>query len=62
MPAGVGAAASQAWPAFALVTGLLLVGVVAERDGLFTGAGARLSRLPLAPRALLVASLGLVPW
>lgn len=60
MQAGVGAAASQAWPAFALVTGLLLVGVVAERDGLFAAAGARLSRLPLGPRALLVASLGLV--
>jgi hypothetical protein len=28
------------WPAFALVTGLLLVGVVAEPDGLFRVAGA----------------------
>ena len=60
MLAGVGAAASQAWPAFALVTGLLLVGVVAERDGLFAAAGARLSQLPLPPRVLLVAALGLV--
>jgi arsenical pump membrane protein len=58
--AGVGAAAAQAWPAFALVTGLLLVGVVAERDGLFAAAGARTSQLPLPPRALLVAALGLV--
>jgi arsenical pump membrane protein len=58
--AGVSAAASQAWPAFALVTGLLLVGVVAERDGLFAAGGARLSRLPLGARALLVASLGLI--
>jgi arsenical pump membrane protein len=58
--ADVSAAAAQAWPAFALVTGLLLVGVVAERDGLFAAAGAHLSRLPVAPRALLVASLGLV--
>jgi arsenical pump membrane protein len=56
----VSAAASQAWPAFALVTGLLLVGVVAERDGLFAAAGAHLSRLTLGPRATLVASLGLV--
>lgn len=56
----ISAAASQAWPAFALVTGLLLVGVVAERDGLFGAAGARLSQLPLRPRALLVAALGLV--
>src|SRR3954452_5666612 len=53
-------AAGQAWPAFALVTGLLLVGVVAERDGLFAAAGARLSRLPLGPRALLVASFAVV--
>ena len=60
MPTAVSAAASQAWPAFALVTGLLLVGVVAERDGLFAAAGGRLSRLPLGSRALLVASLGLV--
>lgn len=57
---GVSAAASQAWPAFALVTGLLLVGVVAERDGLFAAAGGGLSRLPLGSRALLVASLGLI--
>jgi arsenical pump membrane protein len=60
VPAGVGAAAAQAWPAFALVTGLLLVGVVAARDGLFAAAGARLSQLPLGPRTLLVAALGLV--
>ena len=59
-PDAISAAASQAWPAFALVTGLLLVGVVAERDGLFAAAGARLSRLPLRPRALLVAALALV--
>ena len=60
VPDAISAAASQAWPAFALVTGLLLVGVVAERDGLFAAAGARLSQLPLRPRALLVAALGLV--
>src|SRR4051794_19190388 len=34
-------AAAQAWPPFALVAGLLLVGAVAEAEGLF-GAGARL--------------------
>ncbi|HEX7626734.1 MAG TPA: SLC13 family permease [Gaiellaceae bacterium] len=58
--AGITAAASQAWPAFALITGLLLVGVVAERDGLFAAAGGQISRLPFPPRALLLASLGLV--
>ncbi len=60
VPDAISAAASQAWPAFALVTGLLLVGVVADRDGLFAAAGGRLSQLPLRPRALLVAALGLV--
>ena len=30
----------QAWPAFVLVTGLLLVGLVAHSDGLFARAGA----------------------
>jgi len=58
--AGVTAAASQVWPAFALVTGLLLVGVVAERDGLFASAGAGLARLRTGPYATFVLALGLV--
>jgi hypothetical protein len=33
------AAATQSWPAFVLVTGLLLVGLVAESDGVFAAAG-----------------------
>jgi arsenical pump membrane protein len=37
---------SQVWPAFALVTGLLLVGAVAERDGVFAKGGALLARIP----------------
>jgi arsenical pump membrane protein len=53
-------AARQVWPAFALVTGLLLVGVVAERDGLFRWAGAFLSRLPFDARGLLAAAFALV--
>ena len=53
-------AARQVWPAFVLVAGLLLVGVVAELDGLFAAAGSRLGRLPLAPPGLLVAGLALV--
>ncbi len=36
-------AASQVWPPFVLVTGLLLVGLAADRDGLFAAAGRRLS-------------------
>jgi arsenical pump membrane protein len=36
-------AASQDWPPFVLVTGLLLVGLVAEDDGIFAAAGRRLA-------------------
>ena len=42
------------------MTGLLLVGVVAERDGLFAAAGAQLARLPIDARPLLVVALSLV--
>jgi arsenical pump membrane protein len=38
-------AASQDWSPFVLVTGLLLVGLVANEDGLFEAAGNRLARL-----------------
>jgi arsenical pump membrane protein len=38
-------AASQDWPPFVLVSGLLLVGLVANDDGLFELAGNRLARL-----------------
>jgi arsenical pump membrane protein len=48
------------WPAFALVTGLLLIGVVAERDGLFAAAGAALARIRVGAMWLLVVALGLV--
>lgn len=58
--AGLTAAAAQVWPAFALVTGLLLVGVVAERDGLFAAAGAGLARLPTGTRTTFVLALCLV--
>ncbi|MGH3002894.1 MAG: SLC13 family permease [Gaiellaceae bacterium] len=58
--AGLTSAAGQVWPAFALVTGLLLVGVVAERDGLFRAAGGLLARLPLGGRSLLVVAFALV--
>ena len=39
-PHATRAAAHQTWPPFALVTGLLVIGLVAHRDGLF----ARLAR------------------
>jgi arsenical pump membrane protein len=37
---------SQAWPAFALVAGLLLVGAAAAREGIFAAAGALAARTP----------------
>jgi arsenical pump membrane protein len=58
--ARVTAAAAQVWPAFALVAGLLLVGVVAERDGLFAAAGSGLARLPTGARTTFVLALCLV--
>jgi arsenical pump membrane protein len=58
--AGIWGAAGQVWPAFVLVTGLLLVGVVAEQDGLFAVAGAALARAPGGTRVAYVLSLTLV--
>lgn len=53
-------ALTHAWPPFVLVTGLLLIGTVAHRDGLFARAGAALDRLPGPPVALFVAGAALV--
>lgn len=47
-PAGARAAAAQDWSPFVLVSGLLLIGLVADDDGLFANAGHRLARA--APR------------
>jgi arsenical pump membrane protein len=58
--AAVSHAAGQVWPAFVLVGGLLLVGVVAEEDGLFAFAGSTLARAPGGTRTILLLSLGLV--
>src|SRR5919198_5645357 len=54
------AAAGQAWPAFVLVVGLLLIGAVAAADGLFEAAGVRLAGARLGARSLLLALLALV--
>jgi arsenical pump membrane protein len=43
-PSQARAAASQAWSPFVLVAGLLLIGLVADDDGLFAAAGHRLAR------------------
>ena len=58
--AGIWAAAGQVWPAFVLVTGLLLVGVAAEQDGLFAAAGAALARAPGGTHLAYLLSLALV--
>lgn len=54
------AALDQALPAFVLVGGLLVLGAVADDEGLFASAAARVERLPGSPRTLFVASLALV--
>ncbi len=51
-PAAASAAATQTWPAFVLVAGLLLVGLVAAADHLFAAAGAGLARLASGGTAL----------
>jgi len=54
------AAAEQAWPPFVLVSGLLLIGLVANRDGLFEQAGRFLQGLAGPPAVLFAACLLLV--
>lgn len=44
-PGPARSAGAQVWPAFVLVVGLILVGLVADDDGLFALAGYRLARL-----------------
>lgn len=51
------AALSQSWPPFVLIAGLLLIGLLANRDGLFAWGGARLEALPGGGLALLGAAL-----
>ncbi|MGO9456102.1 MAG: SLC13 family permease [Acidimicrobiales bacterium] len=53
-PTAAGHAAAQVWTPFVLVTGLLLVGLVARGDGLFDAAGAELAHLAPGGRTLLV--------
>ncbi|GAC1340907.1 MAG: arsenic transport integral membrane protein ArsB [Candidatus Dormibacteria bacterium] len=53
-------AATAAWPPFVLVAGLLLIGFVAHRDGLFDLLAAGLDRLPGGPAVLYLGALGLV--
>ena len=53
-PHATRAATSQVWPPFVLVMGLLLVGLVADRDGLFAWAGRTLADRSPGRRSLYV--------
>jgi arsenical pump membrane protein len=51
-PGAAGAAASQDWPPFVLVSGLVLIGLVAADDGVFEAVGRALARVAPSPIAL----------
>jgi len=53
-------AAGQTWPPFALVTGLLLIGVATNADGVFAAAADRLSGIRVGTRGLFLLVMGLV--
>jgi arsenical pump membrane protein len=53
----VSEALHQSWPPFVLIAGLLLIGLIANRDGLFAWGGARLEAMPGGSLALLAAAL-----
>jgi arsenical pump membrane protein len=53
----VSSAFAQAWPAFALVAGLLLIGAAAAREGLFAATGARVALAPGGSLGLLAGLL-----
>lgn len=59
-PAAAGAAAGQDWPPFVLVTGLLLIGLVADDDRLFASAGRAVARRAPGGVALFAAGAVLV--
>ncbi|MGH9170700.1 MAG: SLC13 family permease [Acidimicrobiales bacterium] len=59
-PAEARSAAAQDWSPFVLVTGLLLVGLVAADDGLFEAAGYQLARLARDGRAVFVGATVLI--
>jgi arsenical pump membrane protein len=55
-----GSAASQDWPPFVLVSGLLLVGLVADESGLFAAAGRALARVAGSGAILFAGTVALV--
>ena len=58
-PRNAADAAGQAWPAFALVAGLLLVGAAAAAEGVFAEAGTLAARAPGGAAVLVVVLLGI---
>ena len=59
-PADARMAAAQDWSPFVLVAGLLIIGLVADDDGLFSAAGHRLARSARSGAALFVGAMVLV--
>jgi arsenical pump membrane protein len=59
-PADAIAAANQDWSPFVLVAGLLLIGLVADGDGLFEAAGQRLARVARSGAVLFAGAVILV--
>lgn len=59
-PGAAKSAAGQNWPAFVLVTGLLLLGLVARHDGLFDAGGELVARSARGGYSLLAWCAGLV--
>ncbi len=59
-PDSARAAAAQDWPPFVLVAGLLLIGLVADGDGLFRYAGQQLARLGRSGAALFAGAVVII--
>jgi arsenical pump membrane protein len=60
VPGAARAAASQDWPPFVLVAGLLLIGLVAHDDGLFAHAGRKLAGVAPGDGALFAGAVVLI--
>jgi len=59
-PTDAPSAAAQNWSPFVLVTGLLLIGLVAADDGLFAAAGHQLARLSSSGTVLFVGATAMI--
>ncbi|HZT65171.1 MAG TPA: SLC13 family permease [Acidimicrobiales bacterium] len=59
-PGSARASAAQDWPSFVLVAGLLLIGLVAQEDRLFSAAGQYLAGLTRHSGLMFVGAVGLV--